>query len=370
MKLLKIDYKYMKSRIQMIPLMSLIAMLALVNLTALAEQQTSTQMDPSPHRFKVVVGSCLHQDKAQPIWQPMLQEHADLFMLLGDNIYGDTENMGELEQKYQKQWSTPGMQKMLASTPTIGIWDDHDFGENDAGKTYPQKEASRQIMLNYFNEPKDSIRRSRDDGIYTSYFYGDAPHRVQVIMPDLRWNRDDLKHLTREEYMLKKKPNNQGPYEPHTDPSHKMLGDKQWAWLEAELQKPADVRILASSLQLLPEFSGWESWANFPQERQRLLDVIDSLNITNLVIVSGDTHWSELSQVKRKSGTLLWEMTSSGLTEEWKQVSPNKHRVGNSFSKANYGVLDIQFEEKAVRVTMSVKDDTGEVKMQQALSLH
>jgi alkaline phosphatase D len=51
---------------------------------------------------KILFGSCLHQDKPQPIWQAMNQEQADLFVLLGDNIYGDTENMVELKAKYAK----------------------------------------------------------------------------------------------------------------------------------------------------------------------------------------------------------------------------------------------------------------------------
>ena len=68
-------------------------------------------------------------------------------------------------------------------------WDDHDFGANDAGKEYSQKEASREIMLNFWEEPQDSLRRSREDGIYTSYTYGQGDKSIQVILPDLRWNR-------------------------------------------------------------------------------------------------------------------------------------------------------------------------------------
>jgi alkaline phosphatase D len=86
---------------------------------------------------KILFGSCVHLDKPQPIWHVMNQEQADLFVLLVDNVYGDAENMAELKAKYAKQWSTTGMQTMLANTPTIGIWDDHDFGENDAGAQYP-----------------------------------------------------------------------------------------------------------------------------------------------------------------------------------------------------------------------------------------
>ena len=54
------------------------------------------------------------------------------------------------------------------------------------------KEESRQIMLDFWQEPANSPRRTRPDGIYTSYTYGEGEQTVQVIMPDLRWNRDAL----------------------------------------------------------------------------------------------------------------------------------------------------------------------------------
>jgi alkaline phosphatase D len=315
--------------------------------------------------IKILFGSCLHQDKPQPIWHAMNQEQADLFVLLGDNVYGDTEDMQELKAKYAKQWATSGMQTMLANTLTIGIWDDHDFGENDAGAEYPQKEASRQIMLDYFNVPKESSRRTRVDGIYTSHVLTQADMTVQIILPDLRWNRSPLESVGRLKYMLSKAPNDLGPYIPSKDESTTMLGETQWQWLEQQLQQPADVRILATSLQFLPEFSGWESWANFAHERQRFLALLDKYQIDNLVIVSGDTHWSEFSQITRNNQKLLWEMTASGLTEEWKNVSPNKHRVGESYAKANYGVIELSGK----KLTMSIKDVSGNTVMSHIIAL-
>jgi alkaline phosphatase D len=273
--------------------------------------------------------------------------------------------MAELKAKYAKQWATSGMQTMLANTLTIGIWDDHDFGENDAGAEYPQKEASRQIMLDYFNVPKDSPRRTRVDGIYTSHVLTQADITVQIILPDLRWNRSPLESVGRLKYMLSKAPNDLGPYIPIKDEATTMLGETQWQWLEQQLQQPADVRVLATSLQFLPEFSGWESWANLPHERQRFLALLDKYQIDNLVIVSGDTHWSEFSQITRNNQKLLWEMTASGLTEEWKNVSPNQHRVGESYAKANYGVIELSGKQ----LTMSIKDVSGNTVMSHTIEL-
>jgi alkaline phosphatase D len=330
-----------------------------------SEKVSANAQQTTKSHFKIIFGSCLHQDKPQPIWQSIETEQADLLVLLGDNIYGDTKNMAVLEAKYKKQWLNPGMQKVLVKTPILGIWDDHDYGENDAGAEYPQKEASRQIMLDYFNEPKDSLRRTREDGIYTSYFVEYADVKVQIILPDLRWNRSALKSVSREEYLTHKAPQKLGPYLANVGESASMLGKEQWQWLEEELQKPADLRILGSSLQLLPEFSGWESWANFPNERQQLLTLLDTYNIDNLVIVSGDTHWSEFSKITQKNGKTLWDMTTSGLTEEWKSVSPNKHRVGQSYSKANYGVIELSGQQ----LLMSIKDVSGTTVMSQSIDL-
>ena len=337
---------------------SILLFLIVITMPVLAKDVAHSQL-------KILFGSCLHQDKPQPIWRAMQQEQGDLLVLLGDNIYGDTENMTELKAKYAKQWATTGMQTMLATTSVIGIWDDHDFGENDAGVEYPQKEASRQIMLDYFNVPKDSPRRTRVDGIYTSQILIQDKTKVQLILPDLRWNRSPLESVGQLEYLNSKAPNNLGPYIPSENKTSTLLGEVQWHWLEQQLQQPADVRIFASSIQLLPEFSGWESWANFPHERQRFLALLDKYQITNLIIVSGDTHWSELSQITRKNGKTLWEMTTSGLTEEWKSVSPNQHRVGQSYSNANYGVIELADK----KLSMTIKDVAGKNVMTKILSL-
>lgn len=214
---------------------------------------------------KILFGSCSHQDKAIPIFNAINQEQADLFVFLGDNVYGDTENMDELKAKYRKLGSKPGFISLRSTTPVIAMWDDHDYGENDAGAEYPLKEQSRQIMLDFWQEPKDSPRRTQSTGIHTSYMYGEGDHSVQVIMPDLRWNRPALNSIGEFSYWVNSLFNNTGPYRP-VENNVSMLGEAQWQWLEQELLKPAKVKVIASSLQLIPDFTGWESWANFPSD--------------------------------------------------------------------------------------------------------
>ena len=157
-----------------------------------AWSQSRAGSDPHPELdrslTRIAFGSCAKQSKEQPIWDTVLANHPDLFVFLGDNIYGDTRDMKELRAKYGQLAAKPGFQKLRATTPIVAVWDDHDYGEDDAGGDYPMKEQSREIFLDFWNEPDDSPRRSRN-GIYASYLFGPEDRRVQIILPDLRFNR-------------------------------------------------------------------------------------------------------------------------------------------------------------------------------------
>lgn len=316
---------------------------------------------------KIIYGSCIHQAKEQPIWQAINQEQPDLFVFLGDNIYGDTENMETLAGKYQQLGSHSGFQALKNQTPIAATWDDHDFGANDAGKDYPKKDQSRKIMLDFFEEPENSERRSRDSGIYTSYYFGEGEQRVQLILTDLRWNRTEPKALGWYEYLMSLI-DSRGPYLPttsaNTGQEATMLGEPQWQWLTAELQKPAAIRIIASSLQVIPESSGWEAWAVFPDERTRLFNLLKKSKQKALFLISGDTHWAEFSQLEWKGFSLL-ELTSSGLTEEWKLVSPNEHRLGGFYNSANFGMIEIDWEQRKIK--LSIHDEKGQEQLKQTL---
>ncbi len=324
----------------------------------------------------ILFGSCSHQDKAMPIFDAILREPADSFIFLGDNIYGDTEDMQSLAAKYQKLGNNPDVKALISKVPVYAIWDDHDFGENDAGKQYPFKTESKEIMLDFWKVPKDSRRRSREDGIYGSYVIpgqdGNAQNNeiekvnaVRVILPDLRYMRDDLESVGQVAYYAERKLKDMGPYK-HSKGS--MLSKQQWQWLENELQQPEKIKIIASSLQLVADFTGWESWANF-DDRQRLFDLIKKHKVNGVFIISGDTHWGEISKYDTNMDYPLWDVTSSGLTEEWKQVSPNKHRVSNYTDEVNYGFFSVDWAQKDPSIHFGLKDVNGTVVMQQNITL-
>ena len=67
-------------------------------------------------------GSCLHQDYPQPIWEQVKKQSPNLFIMLGDNVYGDT--YGNLNNAYQKQKLV--LEKFKLDFPFLSIWDAND----------------------------------------------------------------------------------------------------------------------------------------------------------------------------------------------------------------------------------------------------
>ncbi len=318
---------------------------------------------------RIAFGSCVDQDTSQPIWTHVLQDQPDVFVFLGDNIYGDSDDPAVLQAKYDQQIARPEWQELFATTEVIATWDDHDYGQNDIGADYGSKDASRRLMLDFFNEPTDSERRTRPDGIYTSYLYGEVGRRVQIILLDLRWNRSELIQIDSPARLAERTAQDRGPYEVSFASDATLLGERQWLWLEEQLQIEADVRIIGSSIQLLAEFTGWETWANYPQDRLRFIQLLEKYQQEPVLIISGDVHWAEYSQIdSTANGWPLMELTSSGLTETWDAISPNRHRVGEAYAVPNYGMVEIDWGGEIPSIELFVKDESGTILINRQLS--
>jgi alkaline phosphatase D len=324
---------------------------------------------------RIAFGSCASQDKDQPIWETVLGAKPELFIFLGDNIYGDTRDMDVLRAKYAQLAAKPGFQRLRASTPVIAIWDDHDYGEDDAGAEYPLKDESRRIFLEFWQEPLDSARWSRD-GIYTSYVFGPRGRRVQVILPDLRYNRTPITPLdlgtgSYDDWSKAKGAAHvsvPGPYARSPDLGATMLGEPQWRWLEEQLDVEAELRIFASSLQVLADFPGWEAWINYARDQQRLIELIRRKNANGLIFISGDTHYAELTRLDVNVPYTFWDLTSSGLTEVWPVDVPNANRVGPILREPNFGLIEIDWQAREPAVRLMAVDLRGAVRIAHEIS--
>jgi alkaline phosphatase D len=177
---------------------------------------------------RLFFGSCAKQDQPQPIWDAIVAAEPQRFVLLGDNIYGDTENMDVLREKYALLGAQPGFQKLRATCPVLATWDDHDYGKNDAGADYKMRRESQQVFLDFFEAPAEDVRHKRD-GIYSATIIGPPGKRVQLILLDARFFRSPLVKTTQ-----KAEPGEgfRGIYGENTADDATVLGAEQWKWLE------------------------------------------------------------------------------------------------------------------------------------------
>ncbi len=314
---------------------------------------------------RIAFGSCANQNAEQIIWSAVNDWGPDVFMFLGDNVYGDTENMDHLKAQYEKLGQKPGYQMLKRNSFVVATWDDHDYGVNDGGLEYPKKEESKKVMLDFFEEPNDS-ERWQHPGIYHSYLFGPAEQRVQLILLDVRTFRTKLSSSPRNDRMSQRF---MGSYVPTIDQKATMLGEEQWQWLEEQLQIPAKVRLFGMSTQFLPEFNGWEAWANMPLERERMIQLIQKTKAEGVIFLSGDTHWAELSMIEKEGLYPLYDLTSSGLTNVWSGVAPNKNRIKKPFLDKNFGFVEIDWDLSDPTIKLGIINVEGEEKLFHSFNL-
>jgi alkaline phosphatase D len=357
-----------------------VAGLAVLPPPARGAEAAASVSDPHPalgrRVSRIAFGCCADQEKPQPVWEPVLARDNDLFIFLGDNIYADTRDMDLMRRRYAKLAAQPGFSRLRETTPLVAVWDDHDYGENDAGADFPMKDESRRIFLDFWQEPAGSPRRERD-GIYASYVFGPPGERVQVILPDLRYNRTAMTPMALQGAKYEAWGRKQvaagrslpGPYVRNPDRAATMLGERQWAWLERQLEVPAELRLFGSSVQVLADATGWEAWANFARDQDRLFDAMRRKRANGVVFLSGDIHYAELSQLDVNVPYPLWDLTAGGLTEEWRVPTPNANRASEVVSDANFGWIDIDWRGAATMLTLGITDATGRQRLSWSLPL-
>jgi alkaline phosphatase D len=280
------------------------------------------------------------------------KKELDLFMFIGDNVYGDQED-GELDKlirTYKQQFNN--LENFLQNVSTEFIWDDHDFGLNDGGSNYRYKDIAKSLFLETWQIPANDPRRLRD-GLYFDKIINKNGLKIHLIFLDNRSFKSEWK-LT-DEFNKKGKER----YIEDFNPEKTLLGKNQWKWLKDKLIVESDIKIIISSLQILSLGHGWESWDKFPLEREKFLKLIDESNISNLFILSGDRHRGGFYQFKTVGNNNIYEFTSSSLnlpipfnTEEKGPL-----RIGSTYRKANFGVLRL-YEDQVV---MELTSDRGKV---------
>ena len=287
---------------------------------------------------KFGLGSCLDQDYPQPIWNSIEKEELDYFIFLGDNVYGDSPfgNLRKMKRAYDKQKKV--LPSFLNDLEVYAIWDDHDYGLNDGGSDYKNKIDAEKLFLDFWEISQNDPRHNRE-GIYFSTEKIFFDKKFKLIFLDTRFFRSKL---------LGEK----GGYISNTNDDATILGKNQWLWLENELNTEFDFLIIFSSIQIIPMDHPYEKWSNFPNERSKLLDVLNKFR-DKTILFSGDRH---RSGIYKKDG--IFEITASSLNKPGSLFNEtDKFLIGETYPEANYALFEISGNQ----IEVQIKNINGEI---------
>lgn len=292
--------------------------------------------------FILTFGSCNRTELPNMLWDDVLAAAPDVWIWGGDIVYADTDSIPLLESAYRSQLAVPGYAELAAQVPVMGTWDDHDYGLNDGGAEFAAKAESQQAFLDFLGVDAADPRRNRE-GVYYSKRFVKENGSVNVIVLDTRYHRSALT------------PDSTGQkrYVPNSDKASTMLGEAQWAWLELELRDSnADFNVIMSSVQVLSDRHGFETWGNMPGERSRLLELIRQTGAKGVILLSGDRHISEFSSFGEPDWPYpIIDFTSSGLTHVYSGFTTelNPYRLGEVVSKLSFGLIRFNFKQRSAQ---------------------
>lgn len=338
-------------------------LLALLHLTAVPAVAADS--------LTLAFGSCLRQWQPQPVWDGILAVEPDVFIFAGDNVYTDLgpywlkSQPERIGRAYDELAEDDGFRRLRERTPILATWDDHDYGANNAGADYRHKEASKDYFLDFFGIPADDELRRRP-GIYRAQQLDGPAGPVQIILLDTRSFRSPLVYGSPDADCPRSR------IVPNTATDATLLGNAQWAWLEGELQKPAALRVVVSSIQVIPEQHCYEKWANFPRERQRLLDLLATANGGQSLIISGDRHLAEISRIDVPGlDAPIHEVTSSGLNSARSgRGERNRFRItADNVRRDNFGVIRLEARNGGNSLNLEIRGVTGAILQRLELSL-
>ncbi len=248
---------------------------------------------------------CRDAARGYPIFSVITARNPDLFIALGDMIYGDdvctaTGHYGGNAQipgppaardraGYWAHWrynrADPGQQAMLATVPMAAVWDDHEI-RNDAGPAddSPSGEPTVHLLppaLDAFLDyqpmvpPADEPRR-----LYRSQRWGKY---LEIFLLDTRQYRDANTALD------------------EAGAGKTMLGPVQRRWLEeAVAASTATWKVIVASVPLsIPTgeavrdgFASGDSPTGFEHEAAELFSVLHERGVRNSLWLTTDVHFA------------------------------------------------------------------------------
>lgn len=339
-----------------------LALLLIAPLAPVQAQSASTE------RTRVALACCVDLDSRQQAWEAVQRFNPGLVLFLGDMIDVQADEPDDMLKAYEIQKRSRGLRLVRQNAMSMAIWNNHDYTIGDQShRNHGTKAEIRQLFIEQWNEPYNSERYYRQDGLYGSMMLGEAPQRVQILLLDTRWHREPLTSVSWWQKQINYWWHQRGPWLAQSEAP--LLGEVQWRWLAEQLQQPAELRIIANAMPVLAGDTGFENWALFPAELVRLQEVLQKTQANGVVLAGAGPHWGDLSTASEFTDYPLWQVTPGSINQTASFIPANPYRIGVASSDARFGTIEVFWRDQDPLVTLATRDLDGRIISSQELRL-
>ena len=272
---------------------------------------------------------------------------ADLMLWLGDNVYywgKDTKSGTHMVRRHLYYRSHPTLDALMRAQPNLAIWDDHDYGPNNAYGDYPLRDTARAVHKAFW--PASSYGMD-GEGIHSMVSMSD----IDIFLLDNRSFSDTTAGV--------------------------LLGDDQRRWLLDGLRRSdATFKLVCSGVQWFNEVSHGEAMRTLAgDEIEDVLATIRDEDIRGVVFLSGDRHYSSIERLELKPGHMVYDITSSPILSPANRMGVRKERDDNPnllpnaiFAKRTVAQLSVRGVDGRRQIDVRFYDKRGEVVLHHVIS--
>ncbi len=298
-----------------------------------------------PASFTVAVGSCIASGSNGAVFDRIRSVEPDLFIVSGDFSYEDfwTDDRAAFRAMYDTQLTSPAIDALVRSVPVAYVWDDHDFGPNDADSTAPSGPAAQVVYREAV--PHQALPAGPGpEAIYQSITAG----RVRFLLTDGRSERS--------------------PKAAPDDADKTMLGAAQLRWLDAELQAAAEAGQVVVLVTNVPwngaASAGADDWSGYTTERRRVADLIAGYGLADqTLMIAGDAHMLAIDDGTNtdfsSAGTGGFPLLHAAALDRPGSTKGGSFSEGSHAGPGQFGLVEITDLGGDVTVRLNGLDHTG-----------
>ncbi|QLY26275.1 alkaline phosphatase D family protein [Bdellovibrio sp. KM01] len=314
------------------------------NQSRLVDVRSLKGLDMNQASPNLAVASCANFRKTEGqeyIYPRFHEAKTDAIFFIGDIVYSNSrvgsvfktpEEPSSALARYVETWRTVDLYQMEPLVPTLAMWDDHDYGQNNGDATNPYRDQMKAIFRSFYPMPETHERLSYGPGV---------AFRLRAFGIDFHF-LDDRSFLVNQVT---------------------QWGEQQEDWFFKDYLASSNPAWIMNGVQFVQYAPVGESVqrGGLPS-LQRLRNVIKA-NMKPVVFVTGDVHYSQIQYLSKDFfGLNTYELTSSAIHSssvgEWLRRS---QEVGQLFyyGESNFFIVKPQVAAKAMELDVSCATATG-----------